>query len=96
MSFIDLEIVRQTVEQEGGNALFSQALLEKLALLVEMETRHVLESSYKFMIKDCRDVIEHEDVVDAVRDHGYFDMIIDELYGRGSDEYFSVGDDSFE
>lgn len=48
------------------------------------------------MIKDCRDVIEHEDVVEAVRDHGYFEMIVDQLSGGGSDKYLSVGDDSFQ
>lgn len=96
MSFIDLEIIRQVVEQEGGNGMFSQGMIDKLTVLVEMETRHILESSCKFMMKDCRDVIEHDDVVEAVRDYGYVDLIVDELCGHAKDEIFSVHDDSFQ
>lgn len=76
--------------------MFSQSMVDKLTLLVEMETRHILESSCKFMMKDCRDVIEQDDVMEAVRDHGYVDLIVDELCGHVKDEIFSVNDDSFQ
>jgi hypothetical protein len=67
--------------------------MEKLSVLVEMETRHILESSRKFMLRDRRDVIEQEDVVEAVRDHGHVELIVDELCVRGRDCFLSAGDD---
>ena len=78
--------------EEGSDALFSQQLLEKLCVFVEMETRHVLESSWRFMLKDRRDVIEQEDVVEAVRDLGHLELIVDELCSRGEDCYSSAED----
>jgi histone H3/H4 len=83
-------LIREAVEEEAAGEFFTHALIEKLALFVEMETRHMLETSCKFMTKDRRDVLEQEDVVLAVREHGYVDLVVDELNSRGKDPYLSM------
>jgi hypothetical protein len=48
------------------------------------------------MFKDRRDVLEQEDVVEAVREHGYLDLIVDELNSPQKDPYLNIHDDCFE
>ena len=56
----------------------------------------MIETSCKFMFKDRRDVLEQEDVVEAVREHGYPDLIVDELNSPQKDPYLNIHDDCFE
>lgn len=56
-NFVDCIIKSQKAE-----ALFGPAEVQSLGMLIEMETRLVLEMAFKFMDKDRRDVISLEDV----------------------------------
>ena len=51
-NFVDCIIKAQKAE-----ALFGPAEVQSLGLLIEMETRLLLETAFKFMDKDRRDVI---------------------------------------
>lgn len=56
-NFVDFIIKSQKAE-----ALFGPAEVQSLGMLIEIETRLLLEMAFKFMDKDRRDVISLEDV----------------------------------
>lgn len=71
-NFVDSIIKSQKLE-----ALFGPAEVQSLKLLIEMETRLLLETAFKFMDKDRRDVINLEDVAEAARENGHGQLILD-------------------
>lgn len=69
--------VDHIIKSQGAEALFGPAEVQSLGLLIEMETRLLLETAFKFMDKDRRDVIKLEDVAEAARENGHAQLILD-------------------
>lgn len=69
-NFID-SIIRKA-RAEGR---FEHADIPTLNLLVELETRHLIETALKFMDKDRRDTITLADVVTAAKDLGHAELM---------------------
>lgn len=54
--------VDHIIKSQGAEALFGPAEVQTLGLLIDMEARHLLETAFRFMDKDRRDVIRIDDV----------------------------------
>jgi histone H3/H4 len=63
------------VKAARAEGRFDHTDVQTLNVLVELETRHLLEAAFKFMEKDRRDVIALADVVAAARELGHGELI---------------------
>jgi histone H3/H4 len=63
------------IKKAQAEGRFDNADISTLNLLVELETRHLIETAFKFMDKDRRDIIALADVVAAARELGHTELI---------------------
>lgn len=73
----NLNFVDHIIKAQRAEALFGPAEVQTLGVLIEIETRHLIEAAFKFMDKDRRDVIGLEDVAEAARENGHSQLILD-------------------
>ncbi len=63
------------IKKAQAEGRFDHADISTLNLFVELETRHLIETAFKFMEKDRRDIITLSHVVTASRELGHTELM---------------------
>lgn len=74
--FTNPNFIDHIVKSQAADPLIAQDQYALLQTLIELETRHLVETALKFMRRDRRDVISADDVVQAARENMHGEMVL--------------------
>jgi histone H3/H4 len=74
--FTNPNFIDHIVKSQAADSLIGQEHYALLQTLIELETRHLLETALKFMRRDRRDALSAEDLVQAAREQHHGEMVL--------------------